>query len=265
MSLAPDPIVFDVSPEGVAVVLLDRPAKHNAFDELMIAALADTFETLKGADHVRIVFIKGAGASFCAGADIDWMRRQGERTQEDNEADALAMARMFSHLHNLPQFTVSLIDGACMGGGLGLAAASDWVVATRTAHFRFSETRLGLTPATISPFVIEAIGPRRARALFASAMPFDAEAALRYGLADEIVDDGEGLESAMARLANFASETAPGAVADAKSLVRAVAGREIDDRLARETAKRIAARRASEEGREGLAAFLEKRAPEWKK
>jgi len=264
MSLAPDPIVFDVSPEGVAVVLLDRPAKRNAFDEEVISRLADTFETLKGADHVRVVFVRGKGETFCAGADIDWMRRQGERAREDNEADALEMARMFTHLHNLPQLTVALIDGACMGGGIGLVAACDWAVATKAAKFRFSEVRLGLTPATISPFVIEAIGPRRARGLFASGMPFDADAALRYGLIDEVVDNGEGLDSAMARLANFASENAPGAVADAKALVRYVASHAGDDKLAHETAKRIAARRASAEGREGLAAFLERRAPEWK-
>lgn len=263
MTLAPDPVVLDVSPEGVAVVLLNRPAKRNAFDELMIQGLKDAFETLKGADHVRIVFIKGQGGAFSAGADLDWMKRQGERTKDDNEADALELARMLKALHDLPQFTVALVDGPAMGGGAGLIAAADYAIATKRAQFRFSEVRLGLTPATISPYVVEAIGARNARALFASALPFDAEAAQRYGLVQEIVADEAALESEMKRLAGLAFENAPGAVADSKALVRAVAGEEIDDKLARETARRIAQRRSSPEGREGIAAFLERRKPNW--
>lgn len=263
MTLAPDPVLLDVSPEGVAVVLLNRAHKKNAFDELTIAALAEAFETLRGADHVRIVFLKGAGDTFSAGADLEWMKRQGEHSTADNEADALALAKMLKALHDLPLFTVALVDGAAMGGGAGLVAAADYAVATQGAKFRFSEVRLGLTPATISPYVVEAIGARHARALFASAAPFDALDALRYGLIHEIVDGEPGLESAMKRLSGLAFENAPGAVADAKALVRAVAGHAIDDRIGRETAKRIAARRASDEGREGLAAFLEKRKPNW--
>jgi methylglutaconyl-CoA hydratase len=265
MTLAPDPVLLDVSPEGVAVVLLNRPAKKNAFDELVIAGLADAFETLKGADHVRIVFLKGAGDAFSAGADIDWMRRQGENTREDNEADALALARMLKALHDLPLFTVALVDGPAMGGGAGLAAAADYAVATRRARFRFSEVRLGLIPATIAPYVVEAIGPRAARALFASAIPFDALEAQRYGLVNEVVEDEAGLEAAMGRLSGLAFENAPGAVADAKALVRYVADHlsPMRGELTTETARRIAARRASDEGREGLSAFLERRKPSW--
>ncbi len=263
MTLAPDPVVLDVSPEGVAVVLLNRPAKRNAFDELMIQGLKDAFETLKGADHVRIVFIKGQGGAFSAGADLDWMKRQGERTKDDNEADALELARMLKALHDLPQFTVALVDGPAMGGGGGLVAAADYAIATKRAQFRFSEVRLGLTPATISPYVVEAIGARNARALFASALPFDSEAAQRYGLVHEVVADEAALETEMKRLAGLAFENAPGAVADSKALVRAVAGEEIDDKLAKETARRIAHRRSSPEGREGIAAFLERRKPNW--
>lgn len=264
MSNAPDPVILDVSPEGVAVVLLNRPAKRNAFDEAMIAGLADAFETLRGGDHVRIVFLKGAGGAFSAGADLDWMKRQGQRIPADNEADALTLARMLKALHDLPQFTVALIDGPAMGGGCGLVAAADWAVATKTAQFRFSEARLGLTPATISPYVIEAIGPRNARALFASALPFDAEAALRFGLIQEIVDDEAGLESVMSKLSNLAFENAPGAVADAKTLVHDFVGKPIDEHIARESAKRIAHRRASVEGKEGVSAFLERRKPQWR-
>ncbi len=263
MTLAPDPVLLDVSPEGVAVVLINRAAKRNAFDELTIAGLQDAFETLKGADHVRIVFLRGAGEHFSAGADLEWMKRQGERTAADNEADAHDLARMLKSLHDLPILTVALVDGAAMGGGAGLVAASDYAIATRRAQFRFSEVRLGLTPATISPYVIEAIGARNARALFASALPFDAMEAMRFGLIHEVVEDEGELESAMRRLSSLAFENAPGAVADAKALVRAVAGHAIDDRIARDTAKRIAQRRASDEGREGLAAFLERRKPNW--
>jgi methylglutaconyl-CoA hydratase len=263
MTLAPDPVQLDVSPEGVAIVTLKRAEKRNAFDELMIANLAEHFETLKGADHVRVVFIRGEGPIFCAGADIDWMRRGGERTLEDNETDALALARMLRHLHDLPQLTVALAQGAAMGGGAGLLAACDVAVAVKGTKIRFSEVRLGLTPATIAPFVVEAIGPRMAKALFASAEQFDAEYAEKIGLVQYTVDDEAGLQAIMEHLSDLALAAAPGAVADAKSLVRFVSGHKIDDSLSRETARRIAHRRASAEGKEGLAAFLEKRKPEW--
>lgn len=263
MSLEPDPVLLDVSSEGIAVVTLNRPAKRNAFDELMIAGLSEHFESLKGADHVRAVFIRGSGETFCAGADIDWMRRGGERDEEDNQADALALARMLKHLHDLPQLTVALVQGAAMGGGGGLVAACDVAVAVKDAKFRFSEVRLGLTPATISPYVIEAIGPRMARALFASAEGFDGAYAEKIGLTQYTVENEAGLTSMMEHLSELALAAAPGAVADSKALVRHVASHAIDDHLLKETARRIAKRRASSEGREGLAAFLEKRKPEW--
>jgi methylglutaconyl-CoA hydratase len=263
MTLAPDPVLLDVSPEGVAMVTLNRPEKRNAFDELMIANLAETFETLKGADHVRIVFVRGSGETFCAGADIDWMRRGGERSVADNEEDALALARMLRHLHELPQLTVAVAQGAAMGGGAGLLAACDIAVAVKDTKIRFSEVRLGLTPATIAPYVVEAIGPRWAKALFASGEGFDGAYAEKIGLVQYTVDDAAGLKPMMEQLTDLALAAAPGAVADAKALVRFVTGHKIDDALSKETAKRIAARRASAEGKEGLAAFLEKRKPEW--
>ncbi len=263
MTLAPDPVLMEVSAEGIAVITLNRPDKRNAFDELTIANLAEHFETLKGADHVRAVFIRGAGETFCAGADIDWMRRGGERTVEDNEADALSLARMLRHLHELPQLTVALAHGAAMGGGAGLLAACDVAVAVKNTKIRFSEVRLGLTPATIAPYVVEAVGPRWAKALFASAEGFDGAYAEKIGLVQYTVDDEAGLQPMMEHLSDLALAAAPGAVADAKALVRAVTGHKIDDALSRDTAKRIAHRRASPEGREGLAAFLEKRKPEW--
>lgn len=263
MTLAPDPVHLDLTQSGVAIVTLDRPSRRNAFDALMIAQLTEAFETLKAADRVRIVFLRGAGDTFCAGADIEWMREQGRQTHAENEEDALALARMLRALHDLPQFTVALVHGAAMGGGAGLVAACDWAVAVAGTKFRFSEVRLGLTPATISPFVIEAIGARAARALFASALPFDAEQAQRLGLVHEVVAAPADLQSALRMLAGLATENAPGAVADSKRLVRDVHGRPMDEALMRLTARRIADRRSSAEGQEGLAAFLEKRPPEW--
>lgn len=274
MSLEPESATLNVSPEGIAVVTLNRPAKRNAFDEVMIAALSEHFETLKGADTVRAVFIRGEGPTFCAGADIEWMKRGGERTESDNETDALALAHMLKHLYDLPQLTVALVQGAAMGGGAGLVAACDVAVATKGAKFCFSEVRLGLTPATISPYVVEAIGPRLARALFASAETFDGDYAERIGLVQYAVDDDQGLVQMMDHLSELAMAAAPGAVADAKALVhflvddatrtRALpSSRVIDEHVIKETARRIAKRRASSEGREGLAAFLQKRKPEW--
>jgi methylglutaconyl-CoA hydratase len=263
MTLAPDPALLEVSPEGVAIITLNRSEKRNAFDELMIANLSEHFETLKGADHVRVVFVRGAGETFCAGADIDWMRRGGERSVDDNEADALALARMLRHLHELPQLTVAVAHGAAMGGGAGIMAACDIAIAKKDTKIRFSEVRLGLTPATIAPYVVEAIGPRWAKALFASAESFDAACAEKIGLVQYTVENDAELRALMEHLSDLALAAAPGAVADAKALVRFVTGHKIDDALGRETARRIAQRRASAEGKEGLAAFLEKRKPEW--
>jgi methylglutaconyl-CoA hydratase len=191
------------------------------------------------------------------------MRRSSERGFDDNEADALALARMLKHLHDLPQLTVALVHGAAMGGGAGLVAACDVAVALRDARFCFSEVRLGLIPATISPYVIEAIGPRWAKALFATAESFDGAYAEKIGLVQYAVAGAAEQQAMMDHLTGLALNAAPGAVADAKALVAHVAGRVIDEALAKDTAHRIAQRRASPEGREGLAAFLAKRKPEW--
>ena len=253
-------VVLTVSEQGVAEVLIDRAGKKNAFNAEVIAGLHRAFQTLHGADRVRAVFLRGAGATFTAGADVDWMRDQGERTEADNRADAMNLARMLKALHDVPALTVALVQGPAMGGGAGLVAACDMAFATEDASFAFSEVRLGLTPATISPYVVEAIGPRRARALFATGARFDAAFAQEIGLVDAVVED---LDAERDRIAAVMAACAPGAVADAKRLVDLVHGQKIDRGLMEETARRIAARRASEEGKEGLAAFLGKRKPNW--
>jgi methylglutaconyl-CoA hydratase len=256
-------IALDVSSDGVAVLLINRPGKRNAFDNDMVAALADSCETLKGADHVRIVFLKGAGEHFSAGFDLATLAIQAEHDRDFNEIDALALARMLKALHDLPQLTVALIDGHAAGAALGLIAACDWAVATERATLRIAAARLGMNPATLLPFLIEAIGPRQTRGLLLSTAPLTAEAARAMGLVHEIAADEAGLESAMSRLAGLAFETAPSAVADIKDTVHHVAGRKLDDHLLKDLARKDADSRVSDAGKEGVRAFLEKRAPKW--
>jgi methylglutaconyl-CoA hydratase len=258
-----NPVLLEISPDGVAMVILNRPERKNAFDESMVEALSDIFETLRVSEAIRIVFVRGAGTTFCAGADLDWMQRQARHDMDENQADALALATMLHRLHNLPQLTVALVQGGAFGGGAGLVAACDYAIAIEDATFCFSEVRLGLTPATIAPYVIEAIGPRHARALFVTAMPFGARRAFEVGLVQELATDLNDLSKREERLADLAFSAAPGAVEASKQLVRDLTGQPIDTALMHETAHRIAQRRASAEGREGLAAFLEKRSPTW--
>lgn len=256
-------IELDASPGGIAVILLKRPEKRNAFNRLMIDELADVLENLRAEEQLRMVILKGAGESFCSGADLNWMRNAADFTKSENEDDAMALAEMLRHLRELPQLTVAAVHGAAMGGGAGLVAACDVAVAMKDTAFRFSEVRLGLTPATISPYVVEAIGPRWARALFATGEGFDEAFAEKIGLVQYVVKDQKEMSDMMEYLSGMAFLNAPGAVADAKKLVDDVYGQEIDHDLSRMTAKQIADRRASVEGKEGVSAFLEKREPSW--
>jgi methylglutaconyl-CoA hydratase len=256
-------VLVDATPEGVATVTINRAARKNAFNAEMIGALRSAFDTLEGADGVRVVFLAGAGETFSAGADLEWMRDSADYSEADNREDAMAMAVMLKRLYDLPALTVALVDGPAFGGGAGLVAACDLAIATERAKFAFSEVKLGLLAATISPYVIAAVGPRRARALFATARQFDAQFAREIGLIDEVVADGAAFPAACERIASEMRACAPGAVADSKRLVAHVAGREIDHALMEETARRIARARMGEEGREGVAAFLGRRAPDW--
>jgi len=248
---------------GAVTVTMNRPAKKNAFDEGLISALAEAFDTLAGAEGVRVVFVRGAGGTFSAGADLDWMRQAAGRTESDNRADAMELAKMLKALRDLPALTVALVEGGAFGGGAGLAAACDMAIATADAKFSFSEVKLGLVAATISPYVIEAIGPRAARALFATARIFDAAYAERIGLVSETVADTAALRIAAHHIAVGMVACAPGAVEDSKRLVDDVAGRVIDRDLMELTAHRIAAARVGAEGQEGVRAFLERRKPAW--
>lgn len=258
-----DTVLLDASPSGVAVVTINRPDKKNAFDAEVIAALSQVFETLRDADGVRIVFLRGAGGAFSAGADLEWMRAAADWSESENRQDARALAEMLLALRELPQFTVALVEGPAFGGGAGLVCACDYAVAAKSAKFAFSEVKLGLVAATISPHVVDAIGPRKAKSLFATGRIFDAAFAEKIGLVDEVVAAAADLDDAMERLSTEIMACAPGAVTASKQLVDDVAGVPIDEELLDHTAHLIAERRASPEGQEGVRAFLDKRKPVW--
>lgn len=253
---------LDAMQEGVAFVTIKRAARRNAFNAELIAALHEAFETLQGAEGVRVVFLRGDGGTFSAGADLEWMRDAIERTEADNRDDAMQMARMLKSLWDIPALTVALVEGGAFGGGAGLAAACDMAVATADAKFSFSEVRLGIVAATISPYVVAAIGPRNARALFATGQVFDAAHAEKIGLVSEVVADAAALDAARDAIAAGMMACGPIAVAESKKLVEDVAYRPIEE-VMEETARRIARARVSEEGQEGVRAFLEKRKPNW--
>jgi methylglutaconyl-CoA hydratase len=258
-----DLVRIEATEAGAATVWINRPERRNAFDSSTIAALHEAFETLHGQDGIRIVFVRGVGGAFSAGADLDWMREAAILTESDNHADAMVLAHMLKTLHDLRPLTVALVEGPAFGGGAGLVAACDMAIATADAKFAFSEVKLGLIPATISPYVVAAIGPRTARALFATGQMFDAARAEAIGLVQTVVADAAALEAAQVKLAADVMACAPGAMGDAKRLAMDVWAAPIDHALMEDTAHRIARARVSDEGREGVDAFLNKRPAAW--
>ena len=254
---------IEATPDGSVFVTINRPAKKNAFDAATIAALREAFESLHGADQVRTVFVRGAGGTFCAGADLAWMRDAADWSESDNRDDAMGLARMLKALHDVPALTVAIVEGAAMGGGAGIVAACDMAVAVKGARFAFSEVKLGLIPGTIAPYVVEAVGARTARALFMTGEVFSAEAARDFGLIGHVLASAEELDGFVAEFSRTMKACAPGAIGDSKRLVHDVAGKEINHDLMQETAKRIARARVSAEGQEGVPAFLDKRKPSW--
>ena len=254
---------LEASGEGVAVVTINRPEKKNAFDAPLIRALSEAFETLQGAEHVRVVFVRGAGGTFSAGADLAWMRDAIDYSESDNRDDAMAMAQMLKNLWDVPALTVALVEGGAFGGGAGLVAACDMAIAKAAAKFAFSEVKLGIVAATISPYVVAAIGPRTARGLFGTGRAFDAAHAEKIGLVTEVVADEAALEAAMEQLIDGMLACGPVAVAESKRIVDRVTHDRIDRGVMEDTARTIARVRVSEEGQEGVRAFLEKRKPRW--
>jgi len=260
-----DCVLFRASPDGVATITLNRPEVHNAFNEEMIERLADILEDLHGADGIRAVLLEGAGESFSAGADLNWMRHAAEATPEDNLEDARALGSMLRHLATLPQPTIAVARGAAYGGGVGLVAACDIAIAAKSAKFSLSEVKLGLVPAVVSPYVVAAMGERAARRYMLTAERIDAVEALRIGLVHQVVEAPADLGPAAEAIVASLFEGAPGAVTETKRLIARVAGRVLDDHLVDETAHLIATVRAGEEAREGVAAFLDKRKPSWRR
>ena len=251
---------IDLDKHGMASVRLNRPEVHNALNEDMIRELTDCFDMLGRHADVRLITLRGEGKSFCGGGDLNWMKRAAGQSEAENHADALRLSKMFATVNACPKPVIGIVQGAALGGGTGLAACCDIVVAHTNASFGLTEVRLGLIAATISPFVIARIGAGQARRYMLTAERINVTAALSIGLVHEASDTpDDAVKPILAALLG----NGPDAMADSKKLIADVAGREPKSDLLDMTAARIAARRASVEGREGIAAFLEKRKPGW--
>lgn len=250
------------SDECHATVTLNRPDVRNAFNEEVIAELTQAFNQLGQQAGVRCIVLAANGPAFCAGADLNWMRRIADYSHAENLADAAQLAEMLRVIHTCPKPTVARIQGDVVAGGMGLVAACDMAVAVDTAHFCLSEVKLGLIPATISPYVIRAMGARAAHRYFLTAERFDAAEALRIGFVHDVVGAG-ALDATVTRLTSALLAASPDAVTTCKQLVRDVAGHELSPELVAMTVGAIADSRTSAHGREGVQSFLQKRKPSW--
>ncbi|MCY1519851.1 1,4-dihydroxy-2-naphthoyl-CoA synthase [compost metagenome] len=255
---------LDVARDGaIARLTLNRPDMRNAFDEELIASLTDAVRAAADDAQVRVLLLTGAGKAFCAGGDLNWMRKMATLTDAANREDAGRLAGMLHAIWSCPKPVVASVNGDAYAGGMGLLSACDIAIAADHAHFCLSETRLGLLPATISPYVIRAMGERAANRYFLTAERFDAATALRLGLVHQVVPPERLAEETVA-VCRALCANGPGAVQASKRLVRDFAGRPIDAALIADTVERIAAIRSTGEAREGVAAFLEKREPSWR-
>jgi methylglutaconyl-CoA hydratase len=257
-----DGLTLQTDARGVATLTLNRPEKHNAFDDRMITDLLQALDNIGKDKSVRVLVLRAAGKSFCAGADLDWMRRMADYDFAQNLADARRLAQLMYRLNRLHKPVIARVQGASYGGGVGLIACCDIAIASDNAIFSLSEVRLGLIPSVISPYLIAAIGSRAARRYFLSGERFDAARALQLNLVHEVVEP-ESLDARLEQCIDALLNSGPSAQAAAKELIEQVQGRAIDESLIEETARRIAEVRASDEAREGLTAFLEKRKPDW--
>ena len=243
----------------IGLVTLNRPERHNAFDDALIAELTETLRGMEGDDAVRVVVLSGAGRSFSAGADLNWMKRMAAFSREENQRDAMALGALMRTLAFLRKPTIARVQGAAYGGGVGLVACCDVAIAMSTATFSLSEAKLGLIPAVISPYVVGAIGERAARRYFLTGERFDGGEAWRLGLVHDLAPNEDDLDAKIGEIVNSLLECGPVAQRESKELIRAVASRPVTSELIQDTAERIARIRSSPEGREGVSAFLEKR------
>ena len=248
---------------AVGLVTMNRPERHNAFDDALIAELTETLRSMEADDGIRVVVLSGAGKSLSAGADLNWMKRMAGFSVDENRRDAMGLATLMRTLAHLRKPTVARVQGAAYGGGVGLVACCDIAIATYSATFALSEAKLGLIPAAISPYVVSAIGERAARRYFLTSERFDAAEAFRLGLVHELAPDGAALDEKLGDVVKAMMACSPAAQLAAKELIRAVASRPVTSELIQDTAERIAKIRSSPEGREGVAAFLEKRRAAW--
>lgn len=248
--------------DHIARITLTRPEVRNAFNDEVIQRLKTAFEDVGARDDVRAVVLAAVGPAFCAGADLNWMRRMADYTRDENIADAGQLAAMLQAIYECPKPTIAAVQGDVFAGGMGLVAACDMAVSVDTATYCLSEVKLGLIPATISPYVIRAMGARAAHRYFLTAERFSADEAHRIGFVHELVD-ADALEGKVNELAQALVNASPAAVRACKKLVQDVAEREIDPALVAATVEGIADIRASDEGREGVASFLQKRKPAW--
>jgi len=257
-------VLLEVDRRGIATLTLNRPEVHNAFDAALVLRLTELLMELKARPEVRVLVITGAGRSFSAGADINWMRSMTASGEEENFEDAMHLADLMSLLNSLPLPTIARVNGHAYGGGVGLIACCDIALASNEARFALSEVRLGIVPAVISPYVVAAVGERNARRLFLSGEAMNAKLARRVGLVHEIAKPNK-LDDALEDQLGMLLKGGPNALRESKELVFTVQGGgiSVDNALKRRTAQIIAQLRVSAEGQEGLAAFLEKRAPEW--
>jgi methylglutaconyl-CoA hydratase len=247
---------------GVSTVTLNRPDVRNAFNDEVIAEVTAVFLELGHRPEVRCVVLAASGTAFCAGADLNWMKRMASYSRDENLDDATALARMLEVIYQCPKPTIAKVQGDVYAGGLGLVAACDIAIAADTAHYCVSEVRIGLIPATISPYLIRAIGARAAHRWFLTAERFGAAQATACGLVHEAVPAGD-LDARVAALAHTLVQAGPEAIKACKTLLHDIAGQEMSDSLLQDTAERIADIRVTPEGREGIGAFLDKRKPSW--
>lgn len=257
-----DTLLLEIDSNGIARLTINRPDIHNAFDDVLIAELTETLQGIDRNPDIRVLVLQSAGKSFSAGADLRWMRRMAGYTSEENKADSLKLAGLMQVLNTLRKPTIARVHGAAFGGGVGLVACCDIAIASERALFCLSEVRLGLIPAAISPYVVAAIGERAARRYFLTAERFDAQLALRLNLVHEVVD-GDVLDDTINTICEALLKGGPSAISAAKDLIFAVASAPVDGALIDDTAQRITDARASDEGKEGVTAFLEKRTANW--
>lgn len=261
MSTSSAPYITEIA-GGVATVTLTRPDIHNAIDDDLIARLTREFQGLSRDQVVRVVILAATGKSFCAGADINWMKRMAEYGAEENLEDAKALAGLMYTLGSLRKPTIAAVQGSAFGGGVGLIAACDIAIAAKDAEFALTEVKLGIIPAAVGPYIVSALGPRQATRYMLTGERFGADRAKELGLVHEVADKADVLPMAKT-MAQLLLQNGPRAMGEVKNLVRYVIGHELNEALMAQTAGHIARVRASHEGREGLSAFLEKRKPNW--